>query len=361
MSIAEKPYNELPLLPPKINIGESIYKKIISANKVLAELKGMSQLLPNPAIMINSLILIEAQDSSEIENIVTTQDALYKASSSSAEVNDPSIKEVLNYREALWLGYNTLKENNLLTIKTILKIQERLLKNDAGIRTQIGTALRNSRTGKVIYTPPVGKEVIEDKLSNLERYINDETMHDIDPLIKLAIQHYQFESIHPFYDGNGRTGRIINVLYLIQQDLIQLPIIYLSSYIIQNKQDYYRGLQEVRTKGDWKSWIEFILDSVEFTARATIQMIKQIKELEDSVKQRVKSTLPKIYSRELIDVIFKQPYVRISNLEKELNITRFTSSKYLQELSRIDILESEKIGRDIVYINTDLVKLLKRR
>lgn len=361
MSTAEKPYNELPLLPPSLNLDVVIYKKLVSANKSLAELKGISELLPNPDIMINSLVLIEAQDSSEIENIVTTQDALYRASSSNNTSDDPSIKEVLNYREALWLGCKKLKENNLLTVKTILQIQERLLKNNAGIRSQIGTSLRNSRTGEVIYTPPVGKEIIEEKLSNLEKYINDESIDDTDPLVKLAVQHYQFESIHPFYDGNGRTGRILNVLFLIQQGLINQPIIYLSSYIIKNKADYYKGLQEVRTKGDWNSWINFMLDSVEHTAKATIKMIKEIKSLEESVLNKVKDSLPKVYSRELIDTIFKQPYVRISNLEADLGITRFTASKYLKELEQIGVLESEKIGRDILFINRKLVELLKYR
>jgi Fic family protein len=305
------------------------------------------------------LILREAKDSSEIENIVTTQDALYKAFSIDNEPNDPNVKEVLNYRKALWSGFEAVRKRRLITIREIIKIQELLIGNNAGIRQQPGTALKNSKTGEVIYTPPSGKDVIEEKLKNLEKYMNTED--DADPLIKIAIIHYQFESIHPFYDGNGRTGRIINVLYLILNELLDLPILYLSSYIIQHKKQYYEGLEKVRTKNDWEGWIMFMLDSIEKTSKSTISLIKSIKGLIDEEIENVKEKCPKIYSKELVESLFNQPYCRISTLETSLNITRFTASKYLKELENIGLLRGEKMGRDMLYINKPLFALLKEQ
>ena len=353
-----KPYNELALLPPKLAMSSKIYSKTISANRALAELKGMAGQIPNQVIILNSLLLREAKDSSEIENIVTTQDELYKAFSIDSPGLNPAVKEVLNYKEALWLGYELIQKKKLITTGEILKIQECLMGNNAGIRKQPGTALKNAKTGEVIYTPPFGKDVIEDKLKNLEEYINS-NLDDVDPLIKMGIIHYQFESIHPFYDGNGRTGRILNVLYLINEGLLELPILYLSSFIIQNKKQYYQGLDDVRQKSEWEEWIIYMLDSVEYSATDTIKTIRGIKSLLDDTIEKVKSELPKIYSKELVEVLFHQPYTRISALEEQLGITRFTASKYLKDLEVIGIVKGEKVGRDMLYININLFELLR--
>ncbi len=355
-----QPYNELPLLPPDIPLTAKIFNKTVAANKALAELKGLAGLLPNQAIILNSLILKEAKDSSEIENIVTTQDKLYKAFSMESQNLDPAVKEVLNYREALWAGRDMIKKKQLITVRDIIGIQEILIGNNAGIRQQPGTALKNSRTGEVIYTPPFGKEVIQEKLKNLEHYINTAN-GDIDPLIKMAVIHYQFESIHPFYDGNGRTGRILNVLYLIHQELLELPILYMSSYIIKHKKQYYDGLDQVRSKDAWEDWILYILDTVQHTSNDTIRTIKSIRSLMDNMIITVKNKRPKIYSKELVEVLFHQPYCRISALEDNLKITRFTASKYLQELEEIGLLKGEKVGRDMLYINKPLFSLLKQQ
>jgi len=351
------PYNKLPVLPPKLEFSAKVYKKTIEANKALAELKGLAGIIPNQAIVLNSLILREAKDSSEIENIITTQDELYKAFSTDQTSLDPNVKEVLNYREALWMGFEIIKKKQLLTVGDIVKLQELLIGNKAGIRKQPGTALKNTKTGQTIYTPPFGKDIIDKKLKNLEAYINSE--HTTDTLIKMAIIHYQFESIHPFYDGNGRAGRIINVLYLILNGLLDLPILYLSSYIIHHKKQYYEGLDKVRTKNDWENWILYMLDAVEQTAKSTLTLIKSIKNLLDKEIEHVKEKCPKIYSKELVELLFNQPYSRISTLEEKLKITRFTASKYLKELEEIGLLKGEKVGRDILYINKPLFTLLK--
>lgn len=359
MNNPTKPFNRLPLLPPRIDFSKKIFHKTIEANKALAELKGLAGIIPNQAIILNSLILREAKDSSEVENIITTQDELYKAFSIDNITLDPNVKEVLNYREALWMGYGIIKKKKLLTISDIIKLQEVLIGNNAGIRSQPGTALQNAKTKEVIYTPPFGKEVIVDKLKNLETYINSE--HETDTLIKMAIIHYQFESIHPFYDGNGRTGRIINVLYLILNGLLDSPILYLSSYIIHHKKHYYEGLEKVRTKNEWENWIFYMLDSVEQTSKSTIQIIKNIKALLDKEIENVRINCPKIYSKELVELLFIQPYSRISTLEEKLQISRFTASKYLKELEGIGLLKGEKIGRDILYINVPLYALLQKQ
>lgn len=356
----EKPYNKLPLLPPEFSLTPKIYNKTIRANRALAELKGMAGLIPNQVVILNSLVLREAQDSSAIENIVTTRDALYKAFSLDSDSTglDPAVKEVLNYNEALWLGYNLIQKKNLITTREILKIHECLMGNNAGIRKQPGTNLRNAKTGEIIYTPPFGKNVIEDKLKNLEEYLNSDS-DDVDPLIKMGMIHYQFESIHPFYDGNGRTGRILNVLYLIHEGLLELPILYLSSFINHHKTQYYHDLDNVRQKGQWEDWILYMLDSVEYSATDTIKTIHGIRTLLDDTIEKVKTILPKIYSKELVEVLFHQPYSRITTLEEQLGITRFTASKYLKQLEEIGVLKGKKFGRDMLYINIELFELLK--
>jgi Fic family protein len=355
----KKPYNQLALLPPDISLTKEIFNKTVSANKALAELKGLAGLIPNQAIILNSLILKEAKDSSEIENIVTTHDELYKAISTDGNGVAPAVKEVLSYREALWAGFEVLKKKKLITVRDMVDIQEILIANKAGIRALPGTALKNAKTEEVIYTPPSGKEIIEDKLKNLEQFINTDDV-DIDPLIKMAIMHYQFESIHPFYDGNGRTGRILNVLYLIHQELLEMPILYISSYIIKHKRQYYEGLDQVRSRENWEGWISYMLDAVEYTSKDTIKTIKGIRFLLEQAIETVKTELPKIYSKELVESLFNQPYCRISTLETNLNVTRFTASKYLKELEGIGLLKGERIGRDVIYINKPLFDLLKK-
>lgn len=356
----EIPFNDLPFLPPAKEFIESviILKQLVKSSVALAELKGIIHILPNPEILLNAVILKEARASSEIENVITTQDKLYQALSAKGHQIDSSTKEVLRYREAMLFGFRTIQKKNILTIKTIVEIQQILEENNAGIRKLPGTALRNSVTGKVIYTPPDQTAVINSLLSNLEKFINldDEIPH----LIKMAIQHYQFESIHPFYDGNGRTGRIINVLYLIMTSLLEQPILFLSGYIIDNKSEYYRLLQEVRTNNKWEDWILYILKGVEITAKATINQVSEMNKLFEQTKEKTRKELPKMYSKELIELLFEHPYSKSEFLENRLSISRITAAKYLKSLEKIGILESKKVWKETLYINISLFELLKK-
>ena len=352
------PYNSLPPLPPKVNLlTPSIFKKTIEANRALAELKGFASLLPDQNILINSLVLKEAKDSSEVENIITTHDELYKAFSIKGNILNPALKEVLNYREAVWTGYNLIKERGFITTREIIRIQEVLEKNNAGIRTQSGTALRNAKTGEVIYTPPFGPDIIRKKLANLEVFMNTED-DGLDPLIKMALIHYQFEAIHPFYDGNGRTGRILNVLYLIFKGLLHQPILYLSNYIISNKNEYYQGLSRIRHENKWEDWILYILDAVEKTAVSTISTIEDIRKLYEEATIKVKSELPQIYSHELMEVIFNQPYTKVAFLVERKIVARQQAAVYLKKLENIGLLESKKAGREMLYLNRGLLNIL---
>lgn len=354
------PYNDLPLLPPDCNLDSpDILKKVISAGRALAELKGLGNTIPNQSILINSIILQEARASSEIENIVTTNDALFKAFSSQAKPTDPAIKEVLRYREALWDGFTNLGTNNLLTTNTFIHLVQAIKQNSAGIRKTTGTHLSNDRTGKIIYTPPEGESIIRDKLRNLENFIH--AGDDIDPLIKLAIIHYQFESIHPFSDGNGRTGRIINILYLVQQKLLDLPVLYLSKYIIDHKSDYYRLLRAVTAKGEWNPWIFFMLDAVEQTAIFSRRQILNIRNLMERTIEKAKDELPDyMYSKELIELLFHQPYCKAQFLIDSGIVKRQTAAVYLKELENIGILKSHKISRENLYLNVELYDLLSK-
>lgn len=356
----EKPYNDLPLLPPKSEIEtKAVLKKLVTASQFLAELKGYVELLPNKAIILNSITLQEAKDSSEIENIVTTHDQLFKAIAASKTVTDHSVKEVLNYREALYKGFALVKKYNLLTTNTIIEIQYELEQNRAGIRKLPGTKLANDSTGEVMYTPPENEKTIRDLLSNLEMYINtdDESVH---PLIKLAIIHYQFESIHPFYDGNGRTGRIINVLYLIMKELLTEPLLYLSRYIIENKTDYYTLLRKVTTDNAWEEWICFMLTAIEKTSSYTLALCKEIVALMEKVRKTLQNERPKIYSHELLETLFTNVYTRTDHLVKKNIASRNVAGRYLKELETIGILKSEKVGRDVFYINVELFDLFKK-
>ncbi|GAB6044819.1 Fic/DOC family N-terminal domain-containing protein [Caminibacter profundus] len=345
------------LLPLRKDIEtKRVLKKCISANRALSLLNGVANIIPNQLVLINSLILKEAKSSSEIENIITTNDELYKAEID-FEVSRET-KEVQRYKQALFKGYELLKENNLLLIKHLIEIQSVIVNNNAGIRKQTGTQLKNSK-GKVIYTPPQNYDEIMRYLINLEKYINDDSLEDYDYLVKMAIIHYQFEAIHPFYDGNGRTGRILNVLYLVYKELLNLPILYISDFIIKNKEEYYKYLANLHQDKYWEDYILFMLNAVEKTAIDTIETIKKINTLMNKQKQIIKQQLPKIYSKELIELLFINPYTKIEFLEKKLNITRQTASKYLKQLLAIGILQEHKKGKFKYYINTDFYSLLK--
>ena len=345
-------------LPLKIDIEtKTILKKSISANRALAKLNGVAKIIPNEAILINSLILQEAKDSSEIENIITTHDELYKSSLDLDNITHAT-KEVQSYSRALLKGFELVKEHSLLLTRHIVEIQQKLEGNVAGIRKQAGTVLKNLSSGEVIHTPPQEETTIRELLDNLEQYINSED--EVDPLIKMAIIHYQFESIHPFYDGNGRTGRIINILYLVLNGLLDLPILYLSSYIIKYKSDYYRLLQEVREKEAWEEWILYMLEGVEQTAVRQTELINEIKELMDSTKVKLKNELPKIYSKDLLEILFMHPYTKISMLEEVLGLHRETASKHLNAISELGILKPLKLGRTKFFVNVELFNLLKK-
>lgn len=337
-----------------------ILKRLPAAHAALAELKGISSTIPNQNILINTLGLQEAKDSSAIENIITTHDDLFKSELNLQSANSLNAKEVQNYVSALKRGFELISENNLLTSKTIVQIQEILENNNSGFRKLPGTSLKNSQTGEVIYTPPQDFEQILNLMSNLEKFMNDPQMSDLDPLVKMAIIHFQFESIHPFYDGNGRTGRIINILYLIISGLQNLPILYLSKYIIKHKQEYYKLLQQVRDKNKWEDWILFMVKGVEETSRETIDLIASIKELMHEFKYKLRNNY-KFYSQELLNNLFKHPYTKIEFIVNDLGVSRLTAASYLNKLDEGKMLKKEKIGTSNYYINQELFDLLIKR
>lgn len=346
----------LPILPPPQGLETiAILKQLSQSHRYLAELKGTSKTIPNESILINTLTLQEAKDSSEIENIVTTHDDLYKENI--LIHTNPATKEVFNYAQGLKLGFEIVRNEKLLLNKHILTIQKELLENNAGFRTQGGTKLVNSQ-GQTVYTPPQSETEVLDLMSNLEKFINDNDFSDLDPLIKMAIIHYQFESIHPFYDGNGRTGRIINILYLVLQGLLDIPILYLSRYITQNKAEYYQVLQDVRTKDDWEHLILYFLKSVEVTAKQTIDLITNINNLMQDYKADIQTKLPKIYSQDLINNLFRNPYTKIEFLEQELRINKRTAQNYLDKIAELGFLEKTKVGKSNYYMNNALIKVL---
>lgn len=349
---------KLPMLPPNVELEtRAVLKQLSRANRALAELKGYADTIPNKHILINAVMINEAKDSSAIENIITTHDDLYKAMSDVSGVS-PAAKEVVSYRTALWYGYEQVKAREMLTTNMIAEIQCGIEKNRAGIRKLPGTILRNERTGETVYTPPAGEDEIRKLLSNLEKYINED-YDDIDQLIKLAVIHYQFESIHPFYDGNGRTGRIINVLYLVLKELLDSPILYLSSYIVRNKSAYYKLLQEVRTKENWEEWIVYILTGIKETAEETLKLAKRINAEVEIMSAEIKEMLPKIYSKELIDLLFYEFYTKIIYIEKGLSVSRKTAVNYLSSLEKEGFLASKKIGKERIYQNKRLYDLVK--
>lgn len=349
---------KIPALPLSIDLEtREVLKKCTGARSALAELKGAASSIPNEAILINTLSLQEAKDSSAIENIITTHDELYRSDMLAKQFSSLAAKEVHSYSKALKHGFEIVKKQDVLTNNHILKIQSIIEQNSAGFRKLPGTALKNEQTGEIIYTPPQHQDKIVELMDNLERFINDGGLSDLDPLVKMAIIHHQFESIHPFYDGNGRTGRIINILYLIKEDLLHIPILYMSRYINQNKGEYYRLLQGVRTDGMWIEWVLFMLTSVEQTSLETIRIIHEIKKLMLHHKHELRKQT-KIYSQDLLNNIFRHPYTKIEFVMKDLDVTRITATRYLAELCRIGLLKKKKLGRDNYYINTTLYSLL---
>lgn len=336
---------------------KAVLRKTASAHRYLAELKGRVATIPNESILISTLTLQEAKDSSEIENIITTHDDLYKSALFADFIKSPAAKEVGNYAGALQKGFAQVRQSHLLTINQILEIHQELEQNDAGIRKLPGTELKNEQTGATVYTPPQDYDEIRRLLSNLEQFINDEELAELDPLVKMAVIHYQFESIHPFYDGNGRTGRIINILYLVAKGLLDIPVLYLSRYIIRNKAEYYRLLQEVRDNGAWEQWLLYMLNGVETTARQTIWIIQAIKKIMMEYKHRIRTELPKIYSQDLLNNLFRHPYTKIEYVQNDLRVSRLTATKYLAQLTERGLLTKAKIGRYNYYINDPLMEL----
>lgn len=360
--IMQGQYN-IPKLPLPYDLEtKEVLKQLSRSHRKLAELKGVAQTIPNERILISTLTLQEAKDSSEVENIVTTQDDLYKADLNVKQnIINASTKEVLAYREAIEKGFNLVRGNRLLTNNIIKQIQEELEHNKAGFRTAPGTKLERS-DGEVVYTPPQDGTDIIRYMENLETFINDESVSDIDPLIKMAIIHHQFESIHPFYDGNGRTGRIVNILYLVITGLLDLPILYLSRYITHNKADYYRLIQDIRDKDsdnskEWIEWIMFILKGIEETATETIRLIKGISELMNRYKSILRPLFEKQYKHELINNLFFHPYTKIEFMERDMMVERRTASKYLNKIVDAGLLHKEKIHKENYYINVGLMNL----
>ncbi len=353
-----KPYNELPLLPPTAEIETTaILKKTIAASRALSELKGAITNLPNPTLFIDTIQLQEAQASSAIENIITTHDELFKQSIANKKNGNPAIKEVLHYKDALWHGLEAMKSRSLLTTNLFIKLMQVIKENNAGIRNAPGTRLKNPATSKVVYTPPEGEEVIRQKLKNLEDFIHAED--EIDPLIKMAIIHYQFEAIHPFFDGNGRTGRIILLLYLKLTGLLDLPALFLSGYIMENKQAYYQKLRHVTEKNDWQEWIYFMLDMIETTANKDRKRIAQIEKLMGTMGMEIQAKLPKVYSKDLMEVLFRLPYTKRQFLEEAGLGNLKTVGNYLKELEKTGFLKSEQVGKEKLYLNRQLLEILK--
>lgn len=346
-------------LPPQFDCETvAILKSLTRASRALGQLKGEISKIPNSQILIDTLTLQEAKDSNEIENIVTTDDEMYKASIDET-IASVTAKEALNYANAIKYGLDIVKSKGLITTNDIKKIQHLIAPNHP-IRKVPGTVLKNHKTEEVVYTPPQDYNKIVSLLNNLETYINDPEFHNVDSLIKMPIIHYQFESIHPFYDGNGRTGRLLNILYLVQQGLLDIPVLYLSSYIIKNKAEYYRLLQKVRTEDAWEEWIIWMLKGVEITAKETIVVVNKIKKLMDEYKVEIKNNF-NFYSHDLINILFKHPYTKNSFLEREMSLHRNTASNYLNSLSEHQLLTKIKIGRYNYYLNDPLLKILKNR
>lgn len=350
MKLEMLPYKNINLKTNKILEQLTLSSRALAELSKFKELKGYANTIPNMHILINAVTINEAKDSSAIENIVTTHDDIYKILTESG-YKEENAKEVVDYRNAIWLGYEQIKIDGYINTNTIIE------HNSAGIRKLPGTELKNSITGETIYTPLQNEQEIRKYLKNLEDFIN-ETEDNIDPLIKVCLIHYQFESIHLFYDGNGRTGRILNILYLVLNKLIDSPILYLSKYINKTKQEYYKLFNEVRDNSNFEDWILYILKGIEITSKETIELIEKIQTEMKNYKEEFRSKLPKIYSKELLESLFYEVYTKISYIEKTCDVTRITATSYLNQLEEIGLLESEKIGREKIYKNTRLIRLL---
>jgi Fic family protein len=351
------PYNDLPDLPPAQDIeSKAVLRKCIDATRKLEGLRQAARLIPNQDVLINSIPLREAQDSSEIENIVTTNDRLFRFANTDGEHADPATREILRYRTALRNGFDNLKARPL-TVQTAVALCRTIKDYDLDVRALPGTTITNRSTDQVVYTPPEGADVIRAKLSNWEQYLHADD--GVDPIIRMAVGHYQFEAIHPFPDGNGRTGRALNILYLIDQKLLDLPILYLSQYINGHRERYYKLLSGVTSEQAWEPWILFMLDAVEQTAQWTTDKIEALKRLMDDTVHYVKLVQPKIYSRELVELIFTQPYCRVADLVGANVASRNIAAKYLKELAAAGVLEQRKEGREVLYLNTRFLDLLK--
>jgi len=362
-----KPYNRLPLLPPdKDIVDKEVLLQWGYASRNLAELNKNLLRLPNPSMLINTITLQEAKSSSEIENIFTTEDELYKAVSDSVkeESATPDTKEVLRYRKALWTGYNIIKEKGGITLGTIIRVYQKIKNTTQGLRlpqSQVVIRRGNSelRPGEIIYTPPQGKELLDSYMDNLIAFLSEDASFKQDPLLKMAIAHYQFEAIHPFSDGNGRTGRIINLLYLVSQGLLSKPILYLSKYIIENKVDYYFRIGAVTQRGDWKNWLIFMMQAVQQTAALTNRLIDEIVSQMVSTFEYGKENL-KWYTKEVNEALFTQPYIKPVTLGNILKRTsRTTLTKYMGELSKLGILSPKQDGKEVFYLNNDLIRILE--
>ena len=351
------PYNRLPILPPKTNLETTkVLRKTINASRALAQLNGLLTNLPNPTLFLDTIHLQEAKASSEIENIITTNDDLYKSLVADKKFGNSATKEVINYKEALWNGLQQIETRPFISTNLCVEIVQSIKKNTAGIRTTPGTALKNTN-GETIYTPPTGEAVIREKLNNLETFINGEDA--IDPLIKMALMHYQFAAIHPFIDGNGRTGRILLLLYLKIEKLLDTPAIYLSEYIIKNKADYYMKLRMVTENNDWEGWILYMLEMVEYTAKKGLERLRNVTSLMEQMATEIKETLPKVYTKELVEILFRLPYTKRQFLIDAKLGTPKTVGNYLMELEKYGFLISEKVGKEKLYLNHKLMAVLE--
>ncbi|NQV70983.1 MAG: Fic family protein [Pseudohongiella sp.] len=353
----DQPWNNLPNLPPKVELDtKDVLKQCVESRAALGELKQAAKLIPNQEMLINILPTLEAKDSSAVENIVTTTDSLFQYAHRSSEKMDPATREALYYRNALHKGFESLKNRPLCTAAA-LEICSIIKNTNMNVRKVPGIKIQNATTGKTIYSPPEGESVIRDLLADWERFMHNDKI-ELDPLIRMAVGHYQFEAIHPFTDGNGRTGRVINSLYMIEQDLLTLPILYLSRYIIANKEKYYSLLEAVTKDSAWENWILYMLRGVEETSRWTVAKISAIRELEEHTRDYIKSKRPKEYSFELVETIFTQPYCRIANLVEKDIAKRQTASGYLKLLAEIGVLEERRVGKEKLFAHHKLITLL---
>jgi Fic family protein len=336
----------------------AVLRQAARSHRALAELKGAAASIPNETILIDTLALQEAKDSSAIENIITTEDDLFQGDVISGQFPSPAAKEVYNYTAALKIGFQRVRQQGFLRLDDVLAIQAALEGNRAGLRKLPGTVLKNEQTGEVIYEPPQDPAAVERLIGNFLEHFHRDEPGDPDPLVRMAVLHYQFESIHPFYDGNGRTGRILNLLHLVLHGLLDLPVLYLSRYIVRNKADYYRGLQTVRDAGEWEAWLLYLLRAVEQTSRETLTKVRGIRELMQETKLRLRRDLPKIYSQDLLNNLFRHPYTKIQFIERDFGVSRPTATKYLVALTKAGFVRKTKLGRTNFYINQPLIALL---